>query len=157
MSYLTEEMRDELLNLLSEEDAKFFSEIGEEDIICHHHSLGQFIRNHFKLWVNYKEGDEHPDDISYYMMCELCKYLKEHFDKKEIKLMTLFTEIPKLILEEVLGISNDAPYSYSIQNDNTIISTQPCSISEGSFIDTVITIEEFLEEYYVFSIQRLQL
>lgn len=81
--YLSDEDRDELLDFLNEEELKLFSEINEEDIIDHHHLLGQFIRNHFGLWKDFEEGGEHPDDISYQMIVELCKYLRDKRKQNE--------------------------------------------------------------------------
>ena len=80
--YLSDENRETILRFLEEDDIIYLSLIDECDIIGLHHTLGQNIRNHFNMWKHYKEGDEHPDDISYQMIIELCEFLR---NKKENK------------------------------------------------------------------------
>lgn len=80
--YLTEEERDSIISLLEEDDIIYLSLIDECDIIGLHHTLGQNIRNYLGLWERYKDSEEHPDDVSYQMIVELCEYLR---NKKEQK------------------------------------------------------------------------
>ena len=76
-----EEAIDALEKELSEEDKKFLSINGPLSV---HHTLGQWIRNTWGLWENselkkvlIKQGFEHPDDMSNYIIEEYIKRLKQ--------------------------------------------------------------------------------
>ena len=76
-----EEAFDILDDVLTEEDKEYLVENGA---ISAHFSLGMWIRNEWKLWEPVdsdiktylkKEGYEHPDDMSNYIIEEFIKYL----------------------------------------------------------------------------------
>ena len=76
-----EEALDILDDVLTEEDKEYLVENGA---ISAHFSLGMWIRNEWKLWEPVdsdiktylkKEGYEHPDDMSNYIIEEFIKYL----------------------------------------------------------------------------------
>lgn len=80
---------------LSKADQEEIKKIPEKDLIMYHHSLGQFIRNHYQLWnpnnphtlQNYQEmledrngvfvdvNPKHPDSFSMEIIEELWKKL----------------------------------------------------------------------------------
>ena len=62
--------------LEEEKELDNFKNTIKDDLICYHHSLGQWIRNQW-LWKEYDEGagQEHPDDKSFKMIEQLHKKL----------------------------------------------------------------------------------
>lgn len=44
------EIVNDLVNTLTDDDIKEWQKMPKSDLIMLHHSLGQYIRNHYKLW-----------------------------------------------------------------------------------------------------------
>ncbi len=68
----TEIINDMLLIQLSEEDKHNLKKFRQEDLITLHHSVGQTIRNYYRMWeegnpyidTNSPTSDNHPDEVS---------------------------------------------------------------------------------------------
>lgn len=73
---------DALDEILSDEDKQWLIENGALSV---HHTLGRWIRNEWGLWKGsdlkdyvMRQGYDHPDDMSNYIIEEYIKYLNVH-------------------------------------------------------------------------------
>lgn len=62
-----------LLEAMPEDDRRMFAAAGEEDLIAMHHTVGQWVRNFFGLWLGNDAllrdcGESHADDASTVIM-----------------------------------------------------------------------------------------
>lgn len=80
---LPEGIVEEVKGLMISDELIHFITASEDELYGYHHTLGQYIRNKYGLWEEgsvEKYSDDiflHPDDLSFEMMKEIQKILKE--------------------------------------------------------------------------------
>lgn len=85
-----EDIADELVMKLGSDEREFLIEIGEDDLIMYHHTVGRYIRNEYGLWEENNpysnKAGKHPDAVSQEIITMIWKKVQnEHHRKNQAR------------------------------------------------------------------------